>query len=105
MEMGYHGLIQKKAPYVHPMGSFWLIPQVDIAGMVAHKGLTLRYAPFALEVHTSGNVESSDEMLQVANSATAKKRKWSLELEIASLKSELECKVEELKRLTSVCSE
>lgn len=101
VEIRYRGLIGNKAPYLRPMGSFWLIRQVDVAGMVAHSGLTLRYASFNLEVHTSGAVQSSEEMVEVAKGMQAKKRKSVLEFEIANLKAELEGKQSELKRLKS----
>ena len=83
VELGYHGLIRNKAPYVHPTGSFWLIPQVDIAGMLANEALSLRYAPFALDVHTSGNVESSEQCF----SSTPRRLQtlpWRLEIMMCS---------------------
>lgn len=40
VEMGYQGLIRGTAPYVHPMGSFWLIQQ---AGMSAMQPLSWKF--------------------------------------------------------------
>ena len=101
VELSYTDLIAGAAPFMHPMGAFWVI-RMDVLATILHEGrMQIQYALCEMSLTWTGDAKSTEDLVKEAQKLNLRKRGLDLHAEIAELKDIVETKTTELAEVNS----
>ena len=93
------GFLCDQRPYAHPLGTFWIVSQSQLAEALAQKSVQISYCKFEMKASLHGTESSSNDLLDEALRSHLRKRKLLLTSEMDRMRLELSAKKIELENI------